>query len=134
MINKQQVESFLKANGVPPSAKDEEIRSMLLSARWDNNEVDTALMVLKENTLSKETHVDTLHKIFQSDDRLTPVEISSLLGIDVEFTSDDVNDILKKRADIEKYRMSFAIFLSVGLTLLMLVLLMYINDVGPFYK
>ena len=58
MIEKRSVEAFLKVNGIPATAKDEEIRSVLLSARWNNNEVDTALMVLKENVLSNETHVD----------------------------------------------------------------------------
>ena len=43
MIEKRNVEAFLKVNGIPPTAKDEEIRSILLSARWNNNEVDTAL-------------------------------------------------------------------------------------------
>ena len=96
MIEKRNVEAFLKVNGIPPTAKDEEIRSVLLSARWNNNEVDTALMVLKENVKNNETHVDTLHKVFNSDDRLSSAEISKLLGIDVALSDHDVNDLNAK--------------------------------------
>ena len=67
MIDKRSIEAFLRVNGIPPTAQDEEIRSVLLSAKWNENEVDTALVVLKENLTNQETHVDTLHKVFNSE-------------------------------------------------------------------
>ena len=106
---------------------------MLLSARWDNNEVDTALMVLKQNTKNQQTHVDTLHKVFQSDDRLTPTEISALLGISVKVDEEEVNNVLKKRLLIEKFRTTIAIALAILFALAGLSYFMYLNGAGPFY-
>lgn len=134
MIDKIQVENFLKANGIPPTAKDEEIRSMLLSARWNNNEVDTALMVLKENRKSKATHIDTLHKVFQTDERLSPAEISALLGIDVNITSDDVNDIQDKRIQAQKMQVGLALFLSVVIAVASVMYVMYREKAGFFHQ
>jgi hypothetical protein len=115
MIEKKNIEAFLKVNGIPPTARDEEIRSVLLSARWNHNEVDTALMVLKENVKSNQTHVDTLHKVFNTDDRLSSAEISNLLGIDVHLSSEDVGDINKKRRSIESFRSLLTFVLSIVL-------------------
>jgi hypothetical protein len=90
MIDKNQIENILRANGIAPSAKDDEIRSLLLSAKWTENDVDTALMVLKENKSTKVTHIDTLHKVFHSDQRLSPQEITDLLGIKTTLTDRDL--------------------------------------------
>ncbi len=114
MIEKQHVESFLKANGVKPTASDEEIRSILISARWEHTEIDTALIVLKENVLSHETHVDTLHKVFNTDNRLNAAEISALLGINVTIAPEDVTtSVTEKRRRIEQGRIVLSFVLAV---------------------
>ena len=41
MIKRDQIESILKINGVAPSSPDEQIRLVLLSARYSKDEVDT---------------------------------------------------------------------------------------------
>lgn len=133
MIEKQQVESILKANGIPPTAPDEEIRSILISARWDNNDVDTALMVLKENKASKATHVDTLHRVFHSDERLTPSDISSLLGVKVSLSEDDVQNVEEKRRKIERAQSLVALTLALSIVLLGLTYLMYVEQAGVFH-
>jgi hypothetical protein len=86
MLERSHVEKLLKLNGVEPTAPDEEIKSVLISARWHKNDVETALLVLRENTQSHESHVDSLHKVFRSDDQLKPETISALLGVDVSVT------------------------------------------------
>ncbi len=134
MIEKKQIESILKANGIPPTAPDEEIRSILISARWDNNEVDTALMVLKENRESKATHVDTLHKVFHSDDRLSPADITSLLGIKVDMNQEDTSTLEAKRHKVERNQSLIAIILALSIVLLGLTYLMYIEEAGVFYN
>ena len=91
MIKRDQIESILKINGVQPTSPDEEIRSVLLSARYSKDEVDTAIMVLRENTKTNKTRVDGLHKVFRSDEALSPEEISQLLGIEIEL-SDRMQD------------------------------------------
>lgn len=132
MIEKRNIEAFLRINGIPPTAKDEEIRSVLISARWNKNEVDTALMVLKENIKNQTTHVDTLHKVFNSDNRLTSAEISSLLGIDVDITGSDVGDLAGQRAKVQRIQ-SIAIFiLSISIAVGSLGYLMYKEKVGYF--
>lgn len=83
MIDKSVVEQYLRANGVAPTAPDEQIKEVLFSAKWHEDDVDTALMVLRENPETNETHVDSLHKVYHSDERLKPETISALFGIDV---------------------------------------------------
>ncbi len=134
MIEKRNIEAFLKVNGIPATAKDEEIRSVLLSARWNNNEVDTALMVLKENTKNNETHVDTLHKVFNSDDRLTSSEISKLLGIDVNLSDHEVNSVNKKRQMIENSSAVITFFLSLIIAISSISYLMYKEKAGIFHS
>ncbi len=132
MIEKRNVEAFLKVNGIPPTAKDEEIRSVLLSARWNNNEVDTALMVLKENVKSNETHVDTLHKVFNSDDRLSSAEISKLLGIDVSLSDNDVN--LNTKHQLSQNSTAVITFiLSIIIAVSSIGYLMYKEQAGVFH-
>ena len=133
MIEKQNLEAFLKVNGIPPTAKDEEIRSVLLSARWNNNEVDTALMVLKENIKNSETHVDTLHKVFNSDDRLSSQEISKLLGIDVRLSDNEIIDLNKNMARTLTHTTALTLVLSVIIALSSIFYLMYKEKAGVFH-
>lgn len=133
MIEKRNIEAFLRVNGIPATAKDEEIRSVLISARWNNNEVDTALMVLKENTKNQETHVDTLHKVFNTDNRLSSAEISALLGIDVQLSNDDVNDVNKKFRNSETSHRIMAFTLAVVIAVSSVGYLMYKEKAGVFY-
>jgi len=133
MIEKKRIEDFLRANGVPATAPDEEIRSILLGASFDENEVNTALLILKENTISNETHIDTLHKVFRSDNRLKPSEISSLLGISVNLSD---NDIYYNTADKRRTTIINAFFISLFVVIFVflgLFIMMYVDQVGPFY-
>ncbi|MBY0538377.1 hypothetical protein K2P47_03180 [Patescibacteria group bacterium] len=134
MLEKRNIEAFLKVNGIPPTAKDEEIRSVLLSARWNNNEVDTALMVLKENIKSNETHVDTLHKVFNSDDRLSASEISKLLGIDVTLSDNDVNDLNAKHQLSQNSTAVITFILSIVIAVSSIGYLMYKEQAGVFHS
>lgn len=114
MIEKQNIEAFLKANGVKPTASDEEIRSVLISARWEHEEIDTALIVLKENINSHETHIDTLHKVFNSDSRLNAAEINALLGIKVSLSEYDVvTSVSEKRRHVERRNIMLSFALSI---------------------
>ena len=133
MIEKNHIESILKANGIPSTAPDEEIRSILISARWDNNDVDTALMVLKENRDSKATHVDTLHRVFHSDERLTPADISSLLGVKVSLSNEGVEKVEIERRKVERAQSLAALTLALSIVLLGLTYLMYIESAGVFH-
>ena len=84
MIEKAVIERLLTANGVDPSAPDEEIKSVLFSAKWHEADVETALMVLRENSETHAKRVDSLHKVFRTDEKLDSAAISALLGIVVD--------------------------------------------------
>lgn len=133
MIDKNQIENILRANGIAPTAKDEEIRSMLLSAKWTENEVDTALMVLKENTTTNVTHIDTLHKVFHSDQRLSPSEITNLLGITTTLTDRDANEKLDKQNVSHSLNVMIAVILSLLIAVTSVGYVMYKEKAGFFH-
>lgn len=131
MINRTQIKSLLKINGVPDTSPDEEIRSVLLSARYSNDEVDTAIMVLREDTKTNKTRVDGLHKIFRTDQALKPEEISQLLGIQVDLTN--LPDQQTKSKTISGVYFVFIWMLSIIVALGGVLLYMYMYKIGVFH-
>jgi hypothetical protein len=132
MISKKQIESILKINGVNPASPDEEIRSVLLSARYKEDEVDTALMVLRENTKTKKTRVEGLHKVFRTEETLNSEEISQLLGIDVDIPVARQQPAVNQRQT--NLQFITIILLSIIITILGTILYMYINQMGLFHQ
>lgn len=131
MINREHIESILKINGVVPGSPDEEIRSVLMSARYSKDEVDTAIMVLRENIKTKTTRVEGLHKIFRTDEALRPDEISQLLGIEV-----DIDQSIKIRShsnDLSGLHYMVVWVLSVVLAVSGILLYMYLHRMGVFH-
>lgn len=83
MFERSHLERVLKINGVSPTAPDEVIRELLISARYSETEIESALSVLRENVVTHDTTLESSHKIFRGDASLNSQEISKLLGIDV---------------------------------------------------
>ncbi len=131
MINREHIESILKINGVVPGSPDEQIRSVLMSARYSKDEVDTAIMVLRENVKTKATRVDGLHKIFRTNDSLRPEEISQLLGIEVNI--DQTVSSQSKNNDLSKLQFALVWFTSVVLAVSGIVFYMYLHKIGIFH-
>jgi len=131
MINRTQIESLLKINGVPKSSPDEHIRSVLLSARYTKDEVDTAIMVLREDTRTNKTRVDGLHKIFRTDQALKPEEISQLLGIQVDLSN--LPDQQEKSRTISGFYFVFIWLLSITVAVLGVFMYMYMYKIGVFH-
>lgn len=130
MADRRHIESILKVNGIAPTAPDEEIKSVLLSARFNNDEVDTALMILRENIKTNETRVDGLHKVFRTDTALRPSEVSKLLGIDIDIVDEH------SRRDSKRFSLLELTLLSVASALLAIVCLlvyMYSEGMGWFH-
>lgn len=100
MISREHVERILRLNGVDPSASDEEIKSVLISAKWHDDDAELGVMVLRENKVTHKERVDTLHKVFTSDERLKPETISSLLGIDVDMNSKELETLRVRKRQI----------------------------------
>ena len=134
MLQREQLEKFLKVNGVPPNAPDDVIKSVLISAQWHEEDVEAAILVLRENPKSHETHVDSLHKVFRTDDRLKPETISSLLGIEMEVTSEDIekkHDVV--RSTFTPGRMLVVSVISLSLSVIFVFAAMWFLQTGLFH-
>jgi hypothetical protein len=133
MIQRKQIEQILRINGVALSAPDEEIKSVLLSARWHKDDIETAIMVLRENKKSHKTHVDTVHKVFHSDDKLSPDAVSSLLGIDMDISSNEINTISNKQGKLRFNSILVLALISLGLSLIFVFAAMWYLKMGLFH-
>jgi hypothetical protein len=134
MLERAHIEKLLKLNGVEATAPDEQIKSVLLSARWHKNDVETALLVLRENTKNHQTHVDSLHKVFRTDEGLKPETISALLGIDVAVTQ----EVLDQKNRKFKHMISAGQMMQIGLVSLSVSLIfvlasMWYLEMGLFH-
>ncbi len=135
MIKREHIERLLALNGITPSASDDEIKSLLLSARWKQDDVEAAVIVLRENKTTHEKHVDSLHKVFQSDDRLRPDVVASLLGVHMDVGAADLRRAKKrKRGSVSLQQGAsialFAIVLATGFVLFS----MWHLEVGIFHQ
>ncbi len=134
MFERRHVEELLRINGVPLSAPDEEIKSVLISARWHEKDVETAMTVLRENIVSHETHVDRLQKVFRSDEKLRPETISALLGVDLDVPRGSI----KTTEQLRKRSLTFGQFvniavLSIVLSSVCVVGAMWFEHAGIFH-
>lgn len=133
MINREQIETLLKINGVSASAPDENIRSILLSARYSKDEVDTAIMVLREDAKTKQTRVDGLHKVFRTNEALQPHEVSALLGIDVEVSIPDTLKERNKARRLNAWQFMAVWLMSIVVAVSSIMFYMYMQKVGVFH-
>ena len=134
MFTKEHIAKLLSVNGLSIDAPDEEIKSLLLSAHWHQDDVETAVMVLRENKDTHTTHVDTLHNIFRSDDRLKPETVSALLGINMELSADDLEKHDRyKRGNLPFSTALVIFFVSFSLAVGILGLSMWYLGVGAFH-
>jgi hypothetical protein len=131
MIERSYIEKILKINGMSPSEPDDIIRSVLLSARYNNDEIDTALVVLREDAETRRIRVEGLHKVFRTNESLRPQEISQLLGIDVDIGSYLVENPETPRLLNSTFVSIFV--LSVLLAVVGVLLYMHMNGFGLFH-
>jgi hypothetical protein len=129
MLDRHLIEKLLVANGVDANAPDETIKSVLISAKWNKDDVDTAIMVLRENTETHATRVDSVRKVFHSGDRLAPETISSLLGIHVDVPTDHAH---KRRTGFHLFDAMGIIILSVTLATVTVLGVMWHMSIGLF--
>ena len=133
MLKREQIELLLRINGVSPSSPDEEIRSVLLSASFNDNDINTAIMVLRENKLSNTSRVDGLHKVFRTHDTLKPAEIFSLLGIDIgvdNLAESQKEDIARK----DWIQNTIIALMAIAMALGGVFVAMYVYEVGFFHS
>lgn len=137
MISKEHVENFLKLNGIPPTAADEEIRSALITARWHKDDVEVALLMLrgKKGGEEEDSEIIAARQLFRSDMRVAPETLSSLLGVDVKMNADRISAVYQKQATIRTSALSIAFFTLFALIIVFAAALgfMYAMHIGPFY-
>jgi hypothetical protein len=131
MLDSRQIEAILQVNGVSPTSPDETIRSILLSAKYTNDEVETAITILRENKSTNVSRLDGLHKVFRSDVILKPEEISALLGIEVELS--EVSMKVHRTQGLTNFQIFLYACITIVLSLLGLLFAMYISQSGPFH-
>ena len=131
MIDRSKIEALLEIQGIPPTAPEEQIRSVLMSAQYDDDEISTAITVLRENKVNNSAHVDGLHKIYRTDSGLKPAEIAALLGINVEVSDLQIKN--HRQRGVSNYHyfiiLGMVLFLAIG----GLMFAMYLNQTGPFH-
>ncbi len=133
MIDRKHVEQLLAVNGLPATAADEEIRSVLISARWHKEDVETAITVLRENPDTHKTHVDTLHDVFMSDKKLSPEAIHALLGIDVEVDASELEKLRGRRQSTYVLQVISIFFIALAVAIGVVLGIMYTQGIGLFY-
>lgn len=133
MIDRSHIERILRLNGLNPTAPDEEIRSVLISAKWHKDDVETALTVLRENMDTHKTRVDTLHNVFLTDKRLSPEAIQALLGINVEMNSKQLESMRQSRRHMSLWQAFSIMFYATILALTFILVIMYVQHFGVFH-
>lgn len=135
MISRELVENFIKVNGVSPTAPDEKIKEIFLKAQWHDDDVETALSILRENERN-EVRKDVVHQVFRSEEKLDDKAIKSLLGISVDFSGheDAMADAEYKRSGPSAVTMVVLSLIALLVSLLFVFFAMYQLEMGLFHK
>ena len=131
MIDPSHIKKILEINGINSQAPEDTIRSVLLSARYNKDEIDTALLVLRENLETKKVRVEGLHKVFRTSHALAPKEISKLLGIEVDVSRFEGKAAQKKA--VSRWEYFIVWLLSIVLAIVGTDMFMHMNKVGLFH-
>ncbi len=135
MIKREQIAGLLRLNGIDIKAPDDEIKSILLSAKWDKDDVETAITVLREDPVDHKEHVETMHKVFRTDEKLKPETISALLGVDVAITSDELKMRRKHaRGELTAGLVVHILLISLVLCTVFILGSMWLLQVGIFHQ
>lgn len=133
MIDKKHIEQFLHLNDLSAESSEEDIRTLLASARWHEDDITAALLVLNGSDAQPEEKNSSIHQLLNSDQKLKPETLSALLGIDVK-----VDSIITKHKTSLSQRYNSQIILIVLLSLLtsfsVLLFFMWFMEVGIFHE
>ena len=133
MLEKNAILQFLKVNGLPAEASDEEVKALLIKARWHEKDVAEALTLLRANPETSESN--TQERAYIHGDKLRPETISALLSIDVEVVGSKLGKTAPQRSVYSAWHAVciIAIF-AVLLAVATLVVAMWYFDMGFFHN
>ncbi len=130
-MNRNQLRTILKINGLSEDASDDEIRAVLVHARYSENEIESALVILQEAGELPNPQTVGLHSVMYTGNTLRANEVVSLLGVDMNV--DLPISFRSKHARIETFDGLLIIGGAILLATLGVVLYMYLFQVGFFY-
>lgn len=134
MIQKAHLENFLRINGIPPTADDEEIRTALISARWKDDDVEVALMVLKGHTSEEDFKIVSARRLLHTDSRIAPEQLSELLGIQIKNHDGHVTEYYSKYVtETEESHTVLVVVSALVIAAITILAGMYLFQVGPFH-
>ncbi len=132
-MQREYIEKILQLNGIDTSSPDDQIKSVLLSARWHKDDVDTAILVLREDTETHESHVDSVRKVFHSDERLRPETVRSLLGVDMDVSGEKIKPGKRKNMRGLSFVQFMEIVVLAGiLSVAVITFMMWHSHIGMF--
>jgi len=112
-------------------ATDEEIYTALKAEDCTDDEIKEAISFFRDKSETKTKIFTAYHKVMSSDEALTPAEISSLLGIEVDVQDNRVV-AEEKRQNGMIQTVVIAVF-SVLLAAVLILIMMYINGLWSPY-
>lgn len=133
MIDRKYIENILRLNGSSATAPEEEIRSVLISARLDKADVDSAITVLRENVKTRENRVERVGNVFTTDKRLGPEAIHSLLGIDVKVSETEIESARVRGRNRYWLQIVSIFFIAGAIAAGSLLAIMYTQKIGIFH-
>lgn len=132
MITKDALEQILRVNGVTSTSSDEEIRAVLVNAKFSEQEVNSGIATLKQTVNLSEAKKEGLHKVFRTSQSLAPREISQLLGIEVSVGSKIATPV-QSTNNFSGLQYISVWVLSVAVAMTGLLTYMYMHDIGFFH-
>lgn len=133
------INNFLKINGVSADATDDQVKGVLSDARWTDDEIKTALTILRGDVDDSGIVAVTKHDaaLFRPDIDISSRQLSRLLGVDVIVDPSLIHHNHKKRRRESFIKDDLAIWtiivlLSIILALVIAWLLMFSMKIGPY--
>ena len=133
------INNFLKINGVSADATDDQVEGVLKDARWTDDEIKTALTILRGDVDDSGIVAVTKHDaaLFRPDIDISSRQLSRLLGVDVIVDPSLIHHTHKKRRRESFIKDDLAIWtiivlLSIILALVIAWLLMFSMKIGPY--
>jgi len=132
MLKRSQVLSILKANGFDETCSDEQIRHVLSSISYNDEEIKKAIDSFRGRVVTdSKNKEDGLHKVFRTNDSLSSEEISSLLGVEV-----NIDERINTQKDLRSFTnlyVSIIIIMSIFFGLGGIMSYMYFSQTGIFH-
>ena len=133
------INNFLKINGVSADASDDQVEGVLKEARWTDEEIKTALTILRGDVDDSGIVAVTKHDaaLFRPDIDISSRQLSRLLGVDVIVDPSLIHHTHKQRKRQAFIKDDLAIWtiiilLSIILALVIAWLLMFSMKIGPY--